>query len=107
MNPFLASVAFILCLLLGFVVADIVKATYTHYSRGNAHHPMPLPVHFAFLVAVVEVCWDRPLALHRARMNIVRQAEARRQDANQRARAAAMAAHPSAYRSTLPNSTTA
>lgn len=63
-----------------FVVADIVKATYKHYSRGNEHHPMPFPLHFAFIVAVVEVCFDKPIAFHHSRMSAVDRAERRRDD---------------------------
>jgi hypothetical protein len=88
-----------------FVVADVAKATYKHYSRGNEHHPLPFPIHYAFIVAVVEVCYDKPLAFHQSRLAAVDRAERRRLDriedsmlrhpSNFRARQHAMSTHPS------------
>lgn len=102
------------------VVADIIRATITHYSRGNDYHLDPLPLHHAFIVAVVEVCWDRPLAFHQSRMSVVNASEARRIEAreaamrrhpaSQRARQECQANHPSALRATTayqPTSTPA
>jgi hypothetical protein len=89
----LITATLILCLSL--IAFQVATCSHHHYSQGNEFHPLPLPLHFALLVAIVEVCWDRPIAIHRSRMAVVERCEARRAEDRRVALAACKASHPS------------
>lgn len=106
LNALVLIVGFAAYCAVTLVLADIAKATYRHYSKGNHIHPEPLAVGPALLVAILEVCVDRPLAFHRSRMAAVARMEIAREDdiadamlrhpSNFHARQEAMNTHPSA-----------
>lgn len=93
-NPLLLPLLLAAYVVSTLIVADIIRATIRHYSKGNDLHPMPLPIHQAFVVAIFEVCWDRPRSFHRSRMAVVHRAEERRLNAMRAARLR----HPANYR---------
>lgn len=105
MSTILFTLAVVAYVLLTFAVADIVKAAWKHYNVGTETHPEPYGIREALRLAIVEVCYERPRALHQSRLAAVARDQENRADAieaamlrhpaNYRARQACIAAHPS------------